>query len=107
MDKDPFLEPKHEEMIRTVLAARVPDNEVWMFGSRAGGAPKPHSDVDLVVIDDPAVPENLLAALKLDFEESNLPFRVDVVLWSGLAPAFRQLVDSDHIVFSRKEQIVR
>lgn len=102
MDKVPILEPKHEEIIRSLLAMRVPKNEVWIFGSRAGKTPKPHSDVDLVVIDNPAVSEIVLAKLKLDFEESNLPFRVDVLLWSNLSPAFQLLIESSHFVLSSK-----
>ncbi len=97
MHKSVALEPKHKEIIHGILATNVPCNEVWVFGSRAGEAPKPHSDVDLVIIDDPVVSQALLADINLAFEESNLPFRVDVVLWSELSPAFRQRIESNHI----------
>ncbi len=94
------LDSKHASMIRAVLLARIPKNRVWMFGSRVGSLSKPHSDVDLVIIDPPSVPENMLALLKLDFEESNLPIRVDVCVWSQIPVELQQIIEHSYIELS-------
>ncbi len=91
------LESRHLGIIRAVLSARIPNNRVWAFGSRAGGLPKPHSDIDLVIIDPPAVSENTFALIKLDFEESNLPFRVDVCVWSQIPASLQQTIQNSHV----------
>jgi type I restriction enzyme S subunit len=33
---------------------------------------------------------SLLAAIEHDFSESDLPFKVDVVDWAAISPAFRR-----------------
>ena len=91
------FETRHLEIIRAVLSDRIPNNRVWIFGSRAGGVPKPYSDIDLVIIDPPAVAENTFALMKLDFEESNLPFRVDVCVWSQIPTSLQQSIQSSHV----------
>ena len=39
-----------------------------------------------------------LALIDLDLEESDLPFRVDVSVWSQLPISLRQRVDRGHMV---------
>jgi hypothetical protein len=40
---------------------------------------------------------SLLATIEHDFSESNLPFKVDVVDWATLSPAFREIVQSHRV----------
>lgn len=35
-----------------ILQTEVPEREIWAFGSRATGAAKAHSDLDLAVMGD-------------------------------------------------------
>ncbi len=81
--------------VQAVLSRIVPGREVKVFGSRARGWCKPHSDLDLVVMGD--MPLGLSDHARLDeaFEEAGLPFRVDVVAWASLAPAFREAIAPD------------
>lgn len=37
----------------------------------------------------------LLAYMRDDFSESNLPYKVDVVDWHTLSDSFRKIVDKD------------
>ena len=92
-----LLEPRHLIIVRTILLELVPHNAAWVFGSRAGGNPKPHSDLDIVLIDPPNVGESTKSALKQKFEESNLPFRIDVVFWNSLNKSFQRIVQDCHI----------
>lgn len=100
MAKSIALDSQHASIIRAVLLARIPQNRVWMFGSRVGSLSKPHSDVDLVIIDPPSVSENTLALLKLDFEESNLPIRIDVCVWSQISVELQQIIKHSYVELS-------
>jgi len=63
-----------------------------VFGSRARGDARPTSDLDLVIWTDEPLPAIVLARLKDDLRESDLPFRVDVLDRADLSPSFRRLV---------------
>ncbi|NBW82979.1 nucleotidyltransferase domain-containing protein [bacterium] len=82
-----------------IIKSHLENNEVWLHGSRSGDSPKPHSDVDLVIIDPPLVSQKTLSLLKLDFEDSNLPFRVDISLWSELTESFQEIIKDKHEIF--------
>jgi predicted nucleotidyltransferase len=98
------LEQRHADIVRRILREHVPRNDVWAFGSRAGGSPKPHSDLDLVIVDPPMVSEAVFARLKLHFEESDLPIRVDVSILSALAVSFQVAVKQRHIAFMKPDE---
>ena len=81
------LRPHHLETVRQILAHYVPQCEVRAFGSRANWTAKDYSDLDLVVVASGKLSEDtLLRHLKEAFEESELPFRVDVLDWQATSP---------------------
>jgi len=73
------LTPKQLAIVRTLLARRVPDREVRAFGSRVTGRAWRYSDLDLVVMGSERLPDITLARLRADLEDSDLPFRVDLI----------------------------
>jgi uncharacterized protein len=73
------LTPKQLDILRELVASRVPDREVRAFGSRVSGQARRFSDLDLVVMGEEPVPELVLAHLRADLEDSDLPFRVDLL----------------------------
>ncbi len=83
------LEPGHLRLVRSILDRHVPGLEVRAFGSRVSGRPKPWSDLDLAIVSDTALPIVVLAFLKDDLRESDLPMRVDVVEWRDLPESIR------------------
>ena len=92
------LSPQEEIIVREILQTHLPDREVWVFGSRIGDHPKPYSDLDLLVRGDASLPIGTLSELKDAFEESNLPFQVDIVEWAGTSERFRQIIAADYLV---------
>ena len=66
--------------------------KVYLFGSWAKGTPSRYSDIDVAV--DPAgpLPPGTLAVLRERFEESRIPYRVDVVDLSTVDETFRRTV---------------
>jgi uncharacterized protein len=61
--------------------------KTWVFGSRATGHARPYSDLDILISTPTPLDWRARADLQDAFEASNLPFRVDIVEESRLAPA--------------------
>ena len=91
------LRPEHWAMVRDILATQIPDREVLAFGSRARGQAKPYSDLDLAVLGDDPLGLHKVAELKEAFEESDLPFKVDVVEWAQTDARFRDVIRRDAV----------
>ena len=73
------LSPTQLDTVRRILARQVPGREVRAFGSRVTGRAWRYSDLDLVIMGAEPLPALALARLRADFEDSDLPFRVDVL----------------------------
>jgi type I restriction enzyme S subunit len=84
--------PEHMRIIRRILTERLPAREVRAFGSRVRGRAKPTADLDLVVMGQERIPDLIQAELRADFEESDLPFRVDVLAWRDAPPGLREVI---------------
>jgi predicted nucleotidyltransferase len=93
------LEPRHRAMIAEILARRVPSYEVRVFGSRVTGTAKPYSDLDLTIQGPGKLPRSILYGLRDDFEDSDLPFRVDVLDWNRLSAEFQRAIQSQNFPF--------
>lgn len=88
--------------LRAVLAAHLPAGfAASAFGSRARGSAKPWSDLDLVIEGPTPLPLPALARLAEAFDESDLPWKVDLVDRAGLDPAFAAIVDAGKVAFFR------
>ena len=86
------LEARHLATVQALLARHVPECEVRAFGSRVKGTAKPYSDLDLALVGPAQIPADRLAALREALTDSELPIRVDVLDWHGIAENFRQII---------------
>ncbi|ORJ62998.1 nucleotidyltransferase family protein [Geothermobacter hydrogeniphilus] len=84
------------ESIRDILHRFVPDAEIRAFGSRVKGTARSHSDLDLVVVGAERLPRDPYYQLQDAFEESSLPFRVDVLDWHRISPEFRRHIEQGY-----------
>jgi type I restriction enzyme S subunit len=92
IDLDSETRNKVEVLIRRFL----PNDEVRLVGSRARAGAKRHADIDLLVMRSRPLTLRERALLGTAFEESDIPFKVDVIEWSSLSPDFRRrLMESD------------
>ena len=91
------ISAEHRQIVCAILQKHVPDREVWVFGSRVRGSAKPYSDLDLAVIGDEPLDLGVAADLADAFDESALPFKVDVVDWASTAPAFRSVIEATKV----------
>ena len=92
---------------KTVLALLeryLPNTTAWVYGSRTNWTSRPQSDLDMVVF---ATPEqnDRVAELKKAFEESDLPFRVDLFVWDTVPEEFRKRIEEKHVVLVEKEEL--
>ena len=100
------IRPDHLKIVEEILEKHVPDREVWAFGSRVNGTAKETSDLDLVVIGENPLDFQTLGALRDDFSESNLPYKVDVVDWAKIGETFREIIRKDKIIIKRRQSSV-
>jgi len=92
------LTPRQLATVRAILHARLPRREVRAFGSRVSGLARRYSDLDLMLMGEEEIPDLLRTELREDFDESDLPFRVDLVLWRDVPPALRTVVERGGVV---------
>ena len=93
------LNENHLKMVKAILQKFIPDTPVWVFGSRILGTAKPYSDLDVVIVSHQQIQQKCYYAIQDALEESELPFRVDVLDWHRISPSFRLLIQQQHVVF--------
>lgn len=96
------IRPDLLDVVRGVLSKHVPGQEVRAFGSRVDGRPNKHSDLDLVVMSDEPLPPVILAHLRDAFSEADLPFKVDVVVWSMISEEFRSIIEERYDIVQQR-----
>jgi predicted nucleotidyltransferase len=102
-----ILRPDHERIVKNILAERLPAGvTVRVFGSRAKGAPKLYSDLDLALKGGDRLPLAVLADLAEAFCESDLPFKVDVVDWRSAGSALQRAIDREGVELSSDRGLV-
>ena len=73
------IRPDHLKIVQDILQKCVPEREVWAFGSRAKWLAKEYSDLDLCILGKTPLSFRTLGLLEEAFEDSDLPYKVDVV----------------------------
>lgn len=99
------ISPDHLKIVLSILSKHVPDHEVWAFGSRVGRCPKKHSDLDLVIKTDSPLSAKTIAHLREAFSESDLPFKVDVVVWAGISESFRKIIQKKFEIVQKTNSV--
>ncbi len=90
------LTPAQKTLFLRLLQQYLPGVGVWVFGSRITGHARPSSDLDLVLFANPAQHPQVFA-LQEALEESDLPFRVDLLIWDELPDSFKANIQSQYV----------
>jgi type I restriction enzyme, S subunit len=93
----PDIRPDHIELVRQILQKHVPRAQAWVFGSRAKWTARDTSDLDLCINAQAVLSFEQMGALREAFEDSNLPYKVDVVDWASTSGAFRAIIDQSKV----------
>ncbi len=88
---------EERKTILILLERHLPGTSAWIYGSRAKWVSSPKSDLDLVVFATPEQQQQV-GDLQEAFEESDLPFRVDLFVWDEMPEEFRQQIRKEHVV---------
>ena len=93
-------------IIRQVLESTLPAHcKVWVFGSRAKNQAKYNSDLDLAIECSDALDKTTLMQLETQFDESRLPYRVDIVDLNKAEPYFKEIVERQKVEFPFKRKV--
>ena len=103
LDEAIDITAEQRKLLLELLERHLPNTAAWVYGSRAKRTSRPQSDLDLVVF---ATPEQngQVGELREAFEESNLPFRVDLFVWGAVPEQFRKHIRRDHVVLVATEE---
>ena len=92
------IRPDHLEIVQGILGAHLPGGfKVWAFGSRANWTTKDSSDLDLALEGAGSLDHKAMVGLEVAFEESALPYTVDVVDLNAVSQAFKQIVEDQRV----------
>ncbi|WP_297647301.1 nucleotidyltransferase domain-containing protein [uncultured Treponema sp.] len=74
---------KQEKIINEIFSKYPQIKKVVVYGSRAKGNFQEGSDIDLTIIEE-EIPSSVLLKLVNDFDDSLLPIKVDISIFSKL-----------------------
>ena len=88
-----MLDTKIIDEVREILYQFLdPEKDkAFIFGSWAVGNERPFSDIDIGILSKRSMPRDMLSDLKEAFEESNLPYTVEVVDFSTVSEKFKTI----------------
>lgn len=97
MNKPFGLSEKDSHLVTKILRTFLPDAKFFVFGSRARGDQKKYSDLDLAIENHESIPLKILMQIQENFDQSSLPFKVDLIELAKISPEFKKNILEDLI----------
>jgi predicted nucleotidyltransferase len=88
------LLPEHIDTIKQIINRYLNNPKIKIFGSRTNGSSNKNSDIDIAIISDKKIDFKTLAEIKIAFEESDIPYRVDIIDYISASENFKKIIDS-------------
>jgi type I restriction enzyme S subunit len=85
-------------IVLDILSQHALHCTVCAVGSRVTGNARPYSDLDLMVVGNEPLSLEKRAEIAEAFDESDLPFKVDIVDWARTDEGFREIVSKNKII---------
>ena len=98
------ISPGDLETVQRILQEHVPELAVRAFGSRVSWTARETSDLDLALMTTEPLDLLCVAEMREAFDESDLPFRVDLVDWASTSENFRKVIEKEYVVLAEGEQ---
>ena len=89
-----YLMDEYIDFIKKTIRQYLQEGKIYLFGSRTKGTSRKYSDID-IALDCPNLNENILLKIKNDFENSTLPYEVDVLDLNNISETFKQHIKQD------------
>lgn len=95
----------HLHLVREILNLHLPKNTtVWVFGSRAHGPTRQFSDLDLLFDQQgKPLPDATFIAMAEAFDNSALPYSVDLVDWNVISEDFKKHIQTDRVLLNHRQ----
>ncbi len=88
----------HLKIVKVILQQHLPvQTRVFVFGSRAKNQARRGYDLDLAIDIGTKLSLDLTPSLSLDFEESALPFNIDILDICSTSPTFLSIIEQDNM----------
>ena len=99
------LPTRYRSVVEAILRKYVPEAEVWAYGSRIQERSHDGSDLDLVIRSTSLEPlgAELLYLIEA-FQESNIPFLVQVHDWARFPESFHREIERNYIVVQKQSE---
>ena len=91
-----YITDEEMKIVLKIIKNYAENCEVLVFGSRLKGNNKPFSDLDLAFSCKEKLDLKKLSRLKLKFEESDLPYRVDIIDYNRASEEFKKIIDEEN-----------
>ena len=88
------VSPDEMEIILKIIKKYVPNCDVLAFGSRLKWTHTDSSDLDLALISKNKLGISIIAQIKEDFMESDIPYKVDVLDYNAISESFKKIIDA-------------
>lgn len=94
-----MIDEDTKKFLRSVVYKYVDSSSVraFLFGSRVTAASSKYSDIDLGLESKDPIPYSTIVDMEDDFENSNLPYSVDIVDFSKVSDKFKAVAESNKI----------
>lgn len=86
-----YMEERHKVMVSDILK-KYPYH-FYAYGSRVKGTHRATSDLDICFME--SIPLRVQSQIQEDFEESRLPFRVDLSDFNQMQESFQNRIKND------------
>jgi predicted nucleotidyltransferase len=96
---DTGLDERTKRIIVGVISALLPEAKIYLFGSRAKGTHRKNSDIDLAVDAGKELPRVDIGEARDMLNESNIPFKFDVVDLQAVNKEMQDAIRKDGIVW--------
>ena len=88
------LEEKYLNFIKITVAKFLANYKLYIFGSRVKNKAKAYSDVDIAIA-SPELTSEIKSKIEAFFENSTLPYEVDVIDLNNITDKFKQHIIND------------
>lgn len=90
------LEQKYIDFIKQSVSSCLKNYKLYIFGSRVKNKAKQYSDID-IAIDSNELTGEIKTKLAFIFENSTIPYEVDIVDLNNVSDTFKSLIKQDLI----------
>jgi len=101
------LVPKELQEIERILLAGLAEKQTWrvdVFGSRARGAQKKYSDIDLWIESQPELNNREIQNLMEAFVDSDIPIKVDIVSPGSVLAEYKDNIFQEKVKWLSSEE---